>query len=78
MTAKRQRKQMSEKEAEEMARKMINKEFDFNDFLKQSRMMKRMGSLGGVAKMLPGMAGKLSPLQLNQVEVRRKKGKAAQ
>lgn len=60
---------MSEAEAEDMARKMLNKEFDFNDFLKQNNMMKSMGNLGGVAKMLPGMAGKLSPKQLNQVEV---------
>lgn len=60
---------MNEKEAEEMAKKMMSAEFDFNDFLKQSQMMKNMGSFGGVANMLPGMAGKLNPQQLNQVQV---------
>jgi len=33
-------------------------------------MMKGMGSLGGVANMIPGMAGKITPQQLNQAEVR--------
>ena len=61
--------QMSEEEASQLAKKMINSEFDFNDFLKQSQMMKGMGSLGGVANMIPGMAGKLTPEQINKVEV---------
>ena len=60
---------MSEEEASRLAKKMINSEFDFNDFLKQSQMMKGMGSLGGVANMIPGMAGKLTPEQINKVEV---------
>lgn len=60
---------MSEEEASQLAKKMINAEFDFNDFLKQSQMMKGMGSLGGVANMIPGMAGKLTPEQINKVEV---------
>lgn len=61
-------KEMSEEEASQLAKKMINAEFDFNDFLKQSQMMKGMGSLGGVANMIPGMAGKLTPEQINKVE----------
>lgn len=60
---------MSEEEAAKLAKKMIDAEFDFNDFLKQAQMMKGMGSLGGVANMIPGMAGKLTPQQLNQAEV---------
>lgn len=62
---------MSEEEAAKLAKKMIDAEFDFNDFLKQAQMMKGMGSLGGVANMIPGMAGKITPQQLNQAEVRR-------
>lgn len=41
------------------------KEFDFSDFFNSHSI------LMGVAKMLPDMAGKLSPKQLNQVEVSR-------
>lgn len=61
---------MSEEEASNLAKKMMNAEFDFNDFLKQSKMMKSMGDMGSVAKMIPGMAGKISPRQLSGVEVR--------
>ncbi|CAN0029500.1 unnamed protein product, partial [Sphacelaria rigidula] len=59
---------MSDAEAEELAKKMINSTFDFNDFLKQSKMMKSMGNIGNVANMLPGMANKLTPRQVNEVE----------
>jgi signal recognition particle subunit SRP54 len=40
--------------------------FDFNDFMKQMRLMKNMGSLGGIMKLIPGMAGKISDEQLQQ------------
>lgn len=62
---------MSEEDASNLAKKMMNAEFDFNDFLKQSKMMKSMGDMGSVAKMIPGMAGKISPRQLSGVEVRK-------
>lgn len=62
---------MSEEDASKLAKKMINAEFDFNDFLKQSKMMKSMGDMGSVAKMIPGMAGKISPRELSGVEVRK-------
>lgn len=62
--------QINEKEAAELAQRMLESRFDFNDFLKQSRMMKNMGSMGNVANMIPGMAGKISPKQLSSIEVR--------
>ncbi len=52
-------------DAASMAEKMMTAQFDFNDFLKQMRMIKRLGSLGGLMKMLPGM-GKLSDDQLQK------------
>lgn len=60
---------MSEEEAMQLGKKMIESRFDFNDFLKQSKMMKSMGNIGGVANMIPGMAGKITPRQLSGVEV---------
>ncbi len=45
-------------EAEAMAKKMQSGQFDFNDLNKQLNQMKKMGGLGGLMKMLPGM-GKL-------------------
>ncbi len=42
-------------EAEEMTKRIMEQKFDFNDFLKQSQMMSRMGSMGSITKMLPGV-----------------------
>lgn len=35
--------------------KMMSGSFNYNDFLKQLKMIKRMGSLGGIMKLIPGM-----------------------
>jgi len=42
-------------DAEDMQRKLQEASFDFNDFVKQMRLIKRMGSLGGLVKLIPGM-----------------------
>ena len=42
-------------DAEVMQKKLQEATFDFNDFVKQMRLMKRMGSLGGLIKLIPGM-----------------------
>lgn len=66
----------SEKEAEEMSKKMLEQKFDFEDFLKQSEMMSKIGSMGEVAKMMPGMGGLLDPNRMSAAEKRLKKSKA--
>ncbi|NJN58939.1 MAG: signal recognition particle protein, partial [Leptolyngbyaceae cyanobacterium SL_5_9] len=62
-------------EAEKMQEKILSAKFDFTDFLKQTRLLKNMGSLGGIMKMLPGM-GKLSSEQLEQGEVQLRRAEA--
>ncbi len=47
------------KQAAEMAQKMKNNTFDFNDMLEQMRQLKKMGPLANVMNMIPGVAGKL-------------------
>ncbi len=42
-------------DAEVMQKKLQEATFDFSDFVKQMRLIKRMGSLGGLMKMIPGM-----------------------
>lgn len=54
-------------EAAAMTEKILSATFDFNDFLGQMRLLKTMGSLGGLLKMLPGMA-KLSSDDLEKGE----------
>jgi signal recognition particle subunit SRP54 len=38
-----------------MQQKLQEASFDFSDFLQQMRLIRRMGSLGGLMKMIPGM-----------------------
>ena len=59
--------EMDMSDAEEMQSKMMEARFDFDDFLKQMRMLKRMGSFGGLMKMIPGM-NKLSGSDLEKGE----------
>jgi signal recognition particle subunit SRP54 len=63
-------------DAEQMQEKMLSAKFDFNDFLKQMRLMKNMGSLGGLMKMIPGM-NKVSSDQIEQGEKQLKVAEAA-
>ena len=42
-------------DVEQMQKKLQEATFDFSDFLQQMRLIKRMGSLGGLMKMIPGM-----------------------
>ena len=63
---------VDEKEAQNMARKMIDAKFDFDDFLKQTRFIKTMGSFSGILKLIPGMAGSVKEEQLREGERRLK------
>ncbi|MBW4645341.1 MAG: signal recognition particle protein [Goleter apudmare HA4340-LM2] len=62
-------------DAEKMQEKIMSAKFDFTDFLKQLRLLKNMGSLGGIIKMIPGM-NKLSDDQLKQGETQLKRCEA--
>lgn len=63
-------------EAEKLTEKILTAKFDFTDFLKQLRLMKNMGSLAGIMKLIPGMGNKLSDEQLQQGEVQLKRTEA--
>ncbi len=52
---------IEEEEAMRMAKKIKNASFDFNDFLQQIKMMRRMGPLENILGMLPGMGGSKLP-----------------
>ena len=47
--------QMQQEDAEELQKKIMSAKFDFNDFLKQTRAVARMGSMTRVLGMIPGM-----------------------
>ncbi len=48
---------LDEDEARRLSEKMRQADFNFEDFLAQMRQMKKMGPLGNIMKMLPGMSG---------------------
>ncbi|MDY6429616.1 MAG: signal recognition particle protein [Bacilli bacterium] len=58
---------MDEKESEKEARKMMDGNFTLEDMLKQMKMVKKLGSLGGVARLIPGMP-KLSEADVEKAE----------
>jgi signal recognition particle subunit SRP54 len=62
-------------DAAKLTEKILEAKFDFNDFIKQMRLLKNMGSLGGLLKMIPGM-GKLSDGQLKEGEDKLKQAEA--
>ncbi|MBM5828587.1 MAG: signal recognition particle protein, partial [Cyanobacteria bacterium M_surface_7_m2_040] len=59
-------------DVERMQRKLQEASFDFSDFVQQMRLIKRMGSLGGLIKMIPGM-NKIDDGMLKQGEQQLKK-----
>src|SRR5437879_777202 len=63
---------VDEEEAERLERKLRTAKFDFNDFLAQFKMMRRMGPLENILGMLPGMSNvpglSIDEKQLNRTE----------
>lgn len=62
-------------DVEKMQSKIMEARFDFDDFLKQMRLLKNMGSLGGLLKMIPGM-NKISGADLEKGETELKRTEA--
>lgn len=48
--------QFDDKEAEDLEKKLLSNKFDFDDFLKQIKMIKKMGSLKSLIGMIPGVS----------------------
>jgi signal recognition particle subunit SRP54 len=53
---------VEEDERVELERRMMQGEFTFDDFLKSYKMLRRMGPLQGVLKMIPGLGNQLEGL----------------
>jgi len=59
---------VADDEKEELERRMMAGEFSFDDFLKSYKMLRRMGPLQGVLKMIPGLGKQMEGL--DQVDER--------
>jgi len=58
-------------EQEEMERRLRAGEFTFDDFLASYRMLRRMGPLQGVLKLVPGLGNQLSGLDVDEKQLAR-------
>ena len=54
---------IDEKKAKEVTRKIKKGEFNFNDFLEQLNMMKKLGSMKSIISMIPGLSAMAGPLK---------------
>src|SRR5438067_1516716 len=62
---------IEEDDKEQLERRMLKGEFSFDDFLSSYKMLRRMGPLQGILKMIPGLGGQLEGL--DQVDERQLK-----
>ena len=53
----RAQENIDQQEAEELARKMQRNAFTLEDFLSQMQQLKKMGPIGGLLEMIPGLGG---------------------
>ena len=61
----RAQQNFDEIEAEKLEEKLRKNKFDFNDFLKQIKVIKNMGSLSSLLGMIPGMGSQLKNAQID-------------
>ena len=54
-----------DKEAERLEEKLRQNKFDFNDFLKQIKVIKKMGSLSSLLGMIPGLSSQIKNTQID-------------
>ncbi len=57
---------IDEKEAEELEEKLRKNKFDFDDFLKQIKVIKKMGSLSSLLGMIPGLGNQLKNAKIDE------------
>ncbi len=62
---------VEEDEQAEMERRLLTGQFTFDDFLASSRMLKKMGPLKGVMKLMPGMGRQLDGLEIDDRQMAR-------
>lgn len=63
--------QIDAKQAEELARKMRENKFDFNDMLDQFRQISKMGDLKGMLSMIPGIGNQLKNVDIDERQMAR-------
>ncbi|GJQ61640.1 MAG: signal recognition particle protein [Melioribacteraceae bacterium] len=65
----RAQEQIDQTEAEDLGKKLLSNKFDFEDFLKQIKMIKKMGSLKSIMGMLPGVGSAIKDADIDEKEM---------
>ncbi|HJM82577.1 MAG TPA: signal recognition particle protein [Nitrospinota bacterium] len=60
---------LSQKDAEKQANKVLTATFNLSDFLQQLKMVRDMGPLDQLMKMIPGLGGALKDAELDEYEL---------
>ena len=58
--------EVDEEQAKELSQKLRKAEFDYNDFLTQMQQIKKMGGMGSILSMMPGMGSQLSGVDMDE------------
>ena len=58
-----------ETKAKELEKKLKKAEFDFNDFLEQMQQVKKMGGIGDLLSMIPGMNKQMKGLEIDEKQL---------
>ena len=62
---------IDEKEAKKMEEKFRKNQFDFEDFLKQFKLIRKMGSIAGIMKMIPGVDTSMIDMGMAEKEMKK-------
>ena len=62
---------IDEKEAKKMEEKFRKNQFDFEDFLKQFKMIRKMGSIAGIMRMIPGVDTSMIDMGMAEKEMKK-------
>ena len=60
--------EVDEEQAKELSQKLRKAEFDYNDFLTQMQQIKKMGCMGSILSMMPGVGSQLSGIDMDEGE----------
>ncbi|MBQ1770122.1 MAG: signal recognition particle protein [Turicibacter sp.] len=67
----RAQENFDEEESMKLADKMMNATYDFNDFLKQMKQMRKLGALEDILKMIPGVGNQLKDVNIDPKQMAR-------
>lgn len=60
--------QVDEEQAKELSQKLRKAEFDYNDFLNQMQQIRKMGGMGSILSMMPGVGSQLADVDMDEGE----------